>query len=113
MADRESNDGSEPHPFLGRLVLGGASPEELLSNLVDDLHATPELDRELCGRIGAGNLESLLRHHEDELWPEVERLAREDERFRLALAMVWAYDSARAEDREALLAELGADRSWH
>ena len=54
----------------------------------------------------AGELENLLRHHEEELWPEIERLARENVRFRRALSAAWAYDSPVFEQRNELLEEL-------
>ena len=44
---------------------------------------------------------------EDELWPQIERLARGDVRFRRALSHVWAYESPEFDRRERLLEELG------
>lgn len=80
---------------------------QALDQIVARLHSTPEPDPELILDVGCGVLESLLFEHEEELWPTIERLAREDVRFRRALAAVWAYDSPAFERREALLAELG------
>jgi hypothetical protein len=65
----------------------------------------------VISRLGVGPRESLFHHgHEEELRPQIEDLARRDERFRRALASAWAYDSAMFERREALLAELGSIR---
>ena len=100
-------DAADVHPFLADLSLGRADPNQLLVRLVERLHETPEPDPDLCSQIGVGNLESLLRDNESALWPEVERLARADIRFRRALAAVWAYDSPEFDRRVALLAELG------
>jgi len=108
--DPRTSDASNVHPFLADRILGHATPAELLARLVERLHEPTEPDPELCMDIGAGNLESLLRHHEAELWPEIERLARTDIRFRRALSGVWAYDSPQFEQRVALLAELGEAR---
>jgi hypothetical protein len=83
-------------------------PEVTLRELVVRLHSTSEPDPQLILDIGCGDLESLLFEHEIELWPTIERLAREDVRFRRALSHVWAYDSPAFEQRETLLEELGA-----
>lgn len=83
------------------------NPSDLLRELIDRLNATDEPDDDLILEVGVGDLENLLRHHEVELWPEIERAARSDQRFRRALCSVWAYDSPQFESREALLAELG------
>ena len=99
---------SDPHPFLAELWLGPSTPHELLGWLVDALHSTRSIDRELCGRIGAGNLESLLGAHEEELWLDVERLARSDDRFRCALQTVVAAGSPMYRERRDLLDELAA-----
>lgn len=93
------------------MVLGRVSPDDALTRIVDALHASAEPDEELIGEQGAGPLESLLREHERELWPHVERLARDDIRFRRALAYAWAYDSSCFERRHALLEELGEFRT--
>jgi hypothetical protein len=108
--DERGSDGADVHPFLTDLFLDRATPAELLTRLVEQLHEPAEPDSALCREIGAGNLESLLRDHESELWPEIERLARTDVRFRRALSGVWAYDSPECERREALLAEVGEAR---
>jgi hypothetical protein len=100
------DDVEGPAWLFHALVSGSATPEELLFRMVFRLNSTPVLDDELCGRIGAGNLESLLREHEAQLWPEVERLARADLRFRRALGYVWASDSPMYERRRDLLREL-------
>jgi hypothetical protein len=99
---------SDPHPFLADLWFGPSTPHELLRSLVDVLHSTRSIDRQLCGRIGAGNLESLLRDHEEELWLDVERLARSDDRFRCALQTVVAANSSMFLERCDLLDELAA-----
>ena len=101
-------DPSDPHPFLAELWLGPSTPHELLRSLVDALHSTRSIDRELCGQIGAGNLESLRRDHEEELWLEVEHLARSDDRFRCALQTVVAANSPMYRERCDLLDELAA-----
>ena len=89
--------------LLGKMV----APEAALDELVSVLHSTTEPDPELIMDVGCGVLESLLFTHEEELWPTLERLAREDVRFRRALAAVWAYGSPAYERRHALLQELG------
>ncbi|HEY7136563.1 MAG TPA: hypothetical protein VIB48_16035 [Acidimicrobiia bacterium] len=89
------------------MMAGRISPDAALDSIVDSLHSTPEPDEELIDELGVGPLESLLRAHEQELWPRVERLARDDIRFRRALRGVWAYDSPYFERRDALLEELG------
>jgi hypothetical protein len=89
------------------MMLGRISPDSALDAIVDQLHSTPEPDEELITEIGVGPLESLLREHEQELWLRVERLARDNARFRRALCAVCAYDSPYLERREALLEELG------
>jgi hypothetical protein len=78
-----------------------------LRSIVERLHSTPDPDPEVVVEVGVGDLENLVRDHGDELWPEIERLARSDPRFRRALACVWAYDSPEYDRRKALLAELG------
>ena len=89
------------------ILRGESTPDEILDSIVADLNAPDEPDAALCLRLGAGDLETLIRHHGEELWPRVERLAREDPRFRMALSGVWAYESAEYERRTALLEELG------
>jgi len=93
--------------MLPDLILGRMAPPDMLAALVRVLHSTDQPDADLCSQVGCGDLESLLRDHETALWPEVERLARTDLRFRRALSSVWAYDSPQFAHREALLAELG------
>jgi hypothetical protein len=100
----------EPGAILPDMTLGRASPADLLARLVGALNESEQPDQWLCSEIGGGDLESLLRDNETELWPAVERLARTDVRFRRALSSVWAYDSPEFERREALLAELGEQR---
>jgi hypothetical protein len=78
--------------------------------VVARLQSTSEPDEELCLFVGVGDLESLLRYHEEELWDAIEQLARGDIRFRRALSAAWAYDSPMYDRREALLAELGEHR---
>ena len=66
----------------------------------------------MISHLGVGPLESLFhRGHKEDLWPEIEQLARHDERLRRALASSWAYDSPMFERREALLAELGESQA--
>jgi hypothetical protein len=97
--------------MLPDLILGRTAPSDMLAELVKVLYSTDEPDPDLCSEVGCGDLESLLRDHETALWPEVERLARTDIRFRRALASVWAYESPEFERRSALLAELGESHS--
>lgn len=85
-------------------------PIEWLEWYVTVLHEADDPDGAALD-LGCGELESLLHAHEDELWPEVERLARADPVFRRALSSVWAYHSPRYEQRSALLEELGEWRS--
>jgi len=108
--EQHQRDSADSERFLIDLFLQRASPRQLLGRLVERLHETPEPDPERCLDVGCGDLETLLRDHETELWPEVEGLARSDIRFRRALAAVWAYDSERYEARTALLDELGERR---
>lgn len=82
-----------------------------LRALVERLNSTTEPDPDLIGEIGAGELENLVRAHGEQLWPEIERIARSDIRFRRALASVWAYDSPEYERRTRLLEELGEART--
>ena len=82
-------------------------PADALNDLVDRLHASEEPDFDLIGEIGCGDLENLVHGHGDELWPEIERLARADPIFRRALRCVWAYDSPEFARRDQLLRELG------
>jgi hypothetical protein len=83
------------------------TPDEVLDDLVRRLHEPDEPDAGLCGRIGAGGLEELLRHCEEELWPRIVQLATDDIRFRRALSGVWAYSSPAYWRRTELLASLG------
>lgn len=83
---------------------------EWLARYVAELHEADDPD-ETARDLGCGSLEELLRSYEEDLWPEVERLAREDPVFRRALRSVWAYDSPMFRRREALLEELGEFRS--
>lgn len=87
------------------------STDDDLRSIVERLHSTAEPDPDLVGEVGAGVLENLIRDHGEELWPEIERLARADPRFRRALACVWAYESPEFDRRQALLGELGEHRS--
>lgn len=88
-------------------MLGDSTADEVLDAIVAELHAPKEPDAQLCLRIGAGDLEWLIRYHGEALWPRVQVLAREDSRFRMALSAVWAYESVEYERRAALLEELG------
>jgi hypothetical protein len=90
-----------------RFLTGMTGVGDALDEILALLHSTEDSDPELILDVGCGVLESLLFEHEEELWPRIERLARDDVRFREALAAVWAYDSPAFERREALLAELG------
>jgi hypothetical protein len=82
-------------------------PSEALRSLVDRLHASDDPDLDLILEIGCGELENLISDRGEELWPEVERLARADPVFRRALGCVWAYDSPEFDRRDQLLGELG------
>jgi hypothetical protein len=98
---------------LGRAVLyRRISPDDALREIVSALHSTEAPDFDLITRIGVGPLETLFHQgFEQALWPEVERLAREDERFRRALGTVWGFSSPMFGQREALLRELGEYRT--
>jgi hypothetical protein len=72
--------------MLMDLILGRVTPADMLAELTKVLNSTDEPDPDLCTEVGCGDLESLLRDHESALWPEVERLARTDARFRRALS---------------------------
>ena len=85
--------------------------DEYLRSIVERLHSTAEPDPDLVGEVGAGDLENLIRDDGEALWPEIERLARSDPRFRRALACVWVDDSPEFDRRQALLAELGEHSS--
>lgn len=98
---------TDPDVFLPDLFLRRKTPAELLAWIVDVLRSTPEPNERLCGEIGVGNLESLLMRYEEELWPQIEQLARTDIRFRRALRSVWAFGSPAFERRQALMMELG------
>jgi hypothetical protein len=90
------------------------SARAALGELARLLEEAPEDSADgLCLEIGCGDLESLLRRWESELWDEVERLARSSARFRRALRSVWAYDSPKSDERDALLWELGEWRQFH
>ena len=82
-------------------------PSDALNDLVDRLHGSDQPDFDLIADIGCGDLENLVRGHGDELWPDIERLARADPIFRRALRFVWAYDSPEFARRDQLLRELG------
>jgi len=82
-----------------------------LARLIEE--APEDSADDLCLEIGCGDLETLLRRWELELWDEVERLARSSERFRRALRSVWAYDSPKFNERDALLWELSERRQFH
>src|SRR4051812_22230808 len=98
------------HHFSVELYLGRKAPRELLDEIVGRLAASATPSMDVCMDIGTGDLENLLRQHESELWPEIEQLARDNDRFRRALACAWAYDSPMFERRERLLQDLG--ESW-
>ena len=107
----ETPDKTSPRrSLLPDLILDRIEPADMLEELRDVLYSTDEPDSDLCRDVGCGDLESLLSEHETALWPEIERLARSDVRFRRALSSVWAYDSPEFERRAALLAELGEGR---
>jgi hypothetical protein len=90
------------------IVTKRISADDALSEIASTLRSTVDPDPELIEHSGSGPLESLFHGgHEEELWPRIEQLAREDERFRRALSAVWAYDSPMFDQREALLEELG------
>ena len=92
--------------------LGGSSPDETLDAIITALHSTPEPDFDLIMEVGSGPLEALFHQgHEAPLWTRIERLARNDLRFRRALSVSWAYDSPMLERRDALLDELGERRA--
>ncbi len=110
MNDHDEHVKPQQLPFLMRLHGETMAPIELLLELVESLNSTPIPDPDLCRETGCGPLESLLMVQEDQLWSEIEHLARTDRRFRRALASVWAYRSPRYEQRSALLAELGEVR---
>jgi hypothetical protein len=101
---------------------GGPDGSGSLSELAGQLMARAEAEgvtlvgpggllADLCRDVGGGDLESLLVRHEEELWPQIEELARSDVRFRRALSSVWAYDSPVFERRTVLLEELGEART--
>ncbi|MEA2901504.1 MAG: hypothetical protein QOH36_1391 [Actinomycetota bacterium] len=96
----------EDHLFF-RVIRDIEEPAALLAEAVAILDSTPEPDVDLIGSVGAGALETLVRNHGTELWEEIERLARDNVRFRRALRSVWAYDSPEYERRSQLLEELG------
>jgi hypothetical protein len=84
----------------------GADPRGALAEVVNMVEAADPADDNALGMIGAGPLESLLIHHEDDLWDEVEQIARSNPRFLRALRSVWNYPSPRFEQRQQLLVEL-------
>ncbi len=87
------------------------SPREFLERIAAVLNSTPDPDEDLIRWIGCGELEELVRDHGNELWPDIERLACTDRRFRRALRSVWAYESPEFQRRDALLRELGEFRT--
>jgi hypothetical protein len=103
--DGEFNESADS--LLPNLIIGELSLAEMVDALLAKLHSTDEPDAALCLEVGCGDLESLIRRYEAELWPQIEDLARSDVRFRRALAGVWAYDSSLFDRRDALLKELG------
>jgi hypothetical protein len=82
------------------------TPDEILDHIVRRLHEPTVLDEDLCSSIGCGELENLIRAHEDEIWLRIVEQATVDERFRLALSYAWASDSPHWVERCALLEEL-------
>lgn len=88
------------------------SGDELLAeftSIVDQIRAAAGDDQALV-ILAVGPLESFFHQgHEEELWPEVERLAREDPVFRRALRHCWAFESPMFERRERLLVELAEE----
>ena len=98
----------------GRISPGSTpeTPVQALEAIVTTLNSTPEPNFDLILEVGSGPLETLLRQgHEEMLWPRIERLARDDPRFRRALSVAWAYDSPMLARRDALLSELGEHRA--
>ena len=82
------------------------TPSAALSRILADIHAHAD-DSDFIDNVGCGPLESLFHQgHGEEVWSEVETLARTDPLFRRALRSVWAYSSPEYDRREALLAEL-------
>jgi hypothetical protein len=76
-------------------------------SIVNQIRAAGEDDQALT-MLAVGPMESFFHQgHEEELWPEVERLAREEPVFRRALRQCWAYESPMFDRRERLLEELG------
>jgi hypothetical protein len=94
---------------MGGMGDSDSSPTDALAEIVDDIHRHAD-DAEYIERVGVGPLESLFHQgYGEELWPEVERLARSDVLFRRALNQVWAYSSAEYARRQALLQEFADD----
>ena len=92
--------------------LGGTSPDRALDAILATLHSTPEPDFDLIMELGSGPLEALFHQgHEAPLWTRIERLARNDLRFRRALSVAWAFESPMFARRDALLDELGERRA--
>src|SRR5947209_3446484 len=93
-------------------ILDEHDPSELLLAIERALHETSDPDVDLTLEIGCGPLETLVRKHGDELWPQIESFARDDPRFRRALSAGMASPSDEFHARrEALLAELGEFRT--
>jgi hypothetical protein len=85
-----------------------STPDEILDHVIRRLHEPTVLDEELCSLLGCGELENLIRAHEDEIWLRIVEQATIDRRFRLALSCSWAFDSPHFAERCALLEELAA-----
>jgi uncharacterized protein DUF6869 len=100
------DDEPDMDPLLEAVIMDRAEPNELLEDILRALHAADDPER-IVGSVGAGPLETLIEHHGEALWPEIERLARADPVFRRSLRSVWAYDSPEFERRDQLLRELG------
>jgi hypothetical protein len=68
-------------------------------------------DESVICLVGAGDLENLVGRHGVSLWSEIDAAARASRKFAIALSCVWAWDSPVSDRLDALLAELGIERS--
>jgi hypothetical protein len=104
--DDDEADGMRDGLFMEALI--GDDPEATLHDIVVELHSNSDPSEHFVMMIGIGPLETLLHQgHGELLWPQMEKLARDDPLFRRALASAWAYDSPEYERRRQLLVELG------
>jgi hypothetical protein len=109
---------SSRHPTLGATsddsganIVFVCDPELLAEfrSIVHQIRAAAEDDQAIM-MLAVGPLEPFFHQgHEEDLWPEVERLAREEPVFRRALRQCWAYESPMFVRRERLLEELGEE----